>query len=180
MKKCILDLDGVLVDFVGGCFKLFNTINPTWSPGVYGVEKVIGVTLDELWEEIDKYGSQFWSNLKWTLDGRQILHMLELYFGRGNIVICTKPSRNPEAASGKVRWIQSNMPGYAKRFLIGPAKEFCAAPNHYMVDDSEINVDKFIAHGGNAFLLPRVWNRNYGKDALTELKKEIRQWMSSV
>ena len=62
---------------------------------------------------------------------------------------------------GKINWIDKNMPEYSRRYLIGPAKQFCAGPDSILVDDSNKNIEDFAEAGGNVILVPRPWNSNY-------------------
>lgn len=159
MKKCLLDLDGVLVDFVEGVYELHGKCGgEIVGPDIH--EKY-NMTEAEFW---DPMGHDFWANLDFMPDGIKILETIEHYFGVNNICVLTSPLRNPDSLSGKLDWIQKNLPKYHRSYLIGPRKEFCANENHILIDDFEHNVDKFRQHGGTAFLVPRTYNRDRGKD----------------
>jgi len=47
---------------------------------------------------------------------------------------------------------------YQKHYLIGPAKHFAATPDSLLVDDSEKNIDMWVAWGGVGLLFPCPWN----------------------
>jgi hypothetical protein len=161
--KCFLDLDGVLVDFVGGVCKLHNIPDPYLDPvnyGVWGFAGVAGMSNNQFWDSLTL---DFWENLEWTHDGAAILHLCELAYGEHNICILTSPpaSRQDEAITGKMRWINKHLPQYARRLLVGPAKEFCASPTSVLVDDYDENIKKFNASGGRGYLYPRLWNSKH-------------------
>lgn len=171
MQKAILDLDGVLVDFVGGAAKQHGVQYPDPYPNTYDIAKAFNMQPRFFWEGLR--GSEFWEGLNWMPDGKLILQILEIAFGSENIVICTSPTLDPEAASGKIRWIQRELPQYARQFLIGPAKHFCAGPSTLIIDDHDANVKKFVEHGGKGILIPRPWNSNHDKRAIIHLQGEL-------
>jgi 5'(3')-deoxyribonucleotidase len=164
MKKCLLDLDGVLVDFLEGVYKLHGKIEGDLVG--HDIHLKYGMSEAEFW---DPMGHDFWANLSFLPDGIAILEQVEHYFGVNNICVLTSPLRNPDSLSGKLEWIQTNLPKYRRSYLIGPRKEFCANETHILIDDFEHNVDRFRQHGGTAFLVPRPWNRDKDKEQyLTE------------
>ena|SRR6218665_2490344 len=168
--KIVLDLDGVLVDFVGGIFRHLDIIpQETWpTPGKFD-SSAFGVA--NIW---DGLRHDFWEGLQWNLDGPDILKMCEAAVGKENIVICTSPALHPEGASGKMAWIQRELKDYRRRFFIGSAKHFLANPNTILVDDFEKNVSDFQNHGGKAILVSRPWNLNYELDTLSHIKHNLR------
>ena len=76
-------------------------------------------------------------------------------------VLLTSPG-NAESVVGKIQWIEKHLPEYKRRYLIGPEKHFCSHRNSILIDDSDENVMKFREEGGDAILVPRMWNCNYG------------------
>lgn len=99
------------------------------------------------------------------------MKIVERRFGPRNIVVCTSVPLDSEAASGKLKWIQREIPEYSRRYLLGPAKEFCAPG--LMIDDSDFNVDNFELAGGKAVLVPRPWNSLHFTNTLETLQKAI-------
>lgn len=146
-RKCLLDMDGVLADFIGGLFKLRGVprVDPTAFECVSRGE----------WEKMD---FDFWANLEPTPEFAPILGTVEEIFGRENVCLLTSPCMTRGCHDGKYAWIRKHLPEYKRRYLIGPAKHFCAGPNTYLVDDSDDNCDAFVKAGGQAFLVPRAWN----------------------
>ena len=116
----------------------------------------------------------FWAYLPWTKDGHQILDLVERSFGKENVFIATCPTKSPASASGKMRWIQKNMPDYARRFIIGPPKWLCADKDTVLIDDALHNVGQFRDAGGRGILVPRLWNPRYNiHDVLGCIKNAI-------
>lgn len=156
--KCLLDLDGVLADFVTAACKAHGRDNvycSAESRGNYSMEVLMGISGNEFWEPFDE---NFWADIPLMPDAAEILKATEATFGRENICLLTTPSLNPGCAAGKVRWIEKHLPEYRRRFLIGPRKEFCAHSRSVLIDDYDYNVQNFRTHGGHAVLVPRPWN----------------------
>lgn len=161
LPRVLLDLDGVLVDFVGGICKAHNVDVPylDGQENTYYIEDLLGLSKKQFWEPAND--ARFWENLEWTPDGKYILESILRVFPSHSICILSSPSLAPEAAAGKMYWIQREVPDFSRRFLIGPAKEFCAHNGAFLIDDSDHNVDLFKETGGDGILVPRLWNRNW-------------------
>ena len=169
-----LDLDGVIRDWDGGVFKLYNIdYQETFSyPEIR--DMIIhqkNISNDDFW---NNQGELFWLGLKMYSWAPEILKMLPF----NNTYILTSPTLNN--AGWSQEWIKINMPkfGHNKQYLIGPAKHCCANPNTLLIDDYEINVDKFRERGGNAILFPQSWNRRrkYRHDRIAHLKQELNKY----
>lgn len=180
-KICALDLDGVLVDFVGGACNAHSMRNPYTNgqhAGVFDIERAWGMTKEQFWHPLNSH--KFWANLGWTINGKAILRMVEAVFGKDNVYLLSKPCESPESASGKLEWIQKNMPDYAKRYLLGPAKNFAAHSGAVLVDDNDENVADWAKRGGEAVLVPQPWNKRAGEDMMTVLAKELDRYITGA
>lgn len=176
--KCALDLDGVCTDFVKGACLAHNRPNPfAGGVGSWDMAAHWKMTDEEFWRPLNSH--EFWSSLEWTADGKDILEIVERAFGKGNIVLLSRPCDSPESASGKLEWIQREMPDYAQRYLLGPSKEFCAHDNAVLIDDNDKNVDTWMAHGGIGVLVPRPWNRDHARPMLSSLTDRIEVVISA-
>ena len=158
--KCLLDMDGVLANFVAGMCSRHGRTSPYLDPANFGnfeMAEPWGMDQDTFWSVADL---EFWVGLP-VLDGAYALVAgLEHIFGRENICILSAPPKESvDCVRGKLLWLKEHFGDYANSFLMGPKKEFCAAPNHLLVDDYDRNVDKFRAAGGSAVQVPRPWNR---------------------
>lgn len=162
-KVCFLDMDGVLVNFVGGACRMLGRENP------YGLKQhmnnwdlpgILGVSLKEFY---DPMGRDFWSQLEPMPDCFDILNVVESSFGRENVCLLTSPVHTPGCVEGKRDWLWKHLNHYARKgqVLFGSAKHFVAHGDAWLVDDRNENVDDFELAGGNAVLVPRFWNRNY-------------------
>lgn len=165
--KCLLDLDGVLVDFVVGACKFHKIENPYLNEsfrGVWDFVEKLNIPANQFWSPL---GEKFWSELDWLPDGQAILKLIESKFSE--VCLLTRPCMTPGCASGKIKWINNNLPKYREKYLIGSGKEFCAHPGSVLVDDSDANIVKFVEHKGHGVLVPRIWNSlNSKKDYTVE------------
>ncbi len=161
---CLLDMDDVLVDFVGQAHRYHRLpYDPENYPYPLGVFEVFppegsGLSEDQFWN----FPEEFWASLPWTKEGKRILDLAEIFFD--DVYLCSTPTKSPESASGKMKWIRSNMPDYARKFVLTPAKWLCANKDTVLVDDGDHNVDAFYNAGGRTILVPRAWNAEHRND----------------
>lgn len=169
---CFLDLDGVLVDMHKVLYPKLGLTDPlemqTWNNGKAPIPQ------ESIWNGTD---ADWWADLPWTEDGPEILHNVQKFFG-DNITICTSLAPWPGCAEGKLRWLQKNIPQYARRFVLTVKKAPLASPRHYLVDDSDHNTETFREAGGRALLIPRIWNNNRDRaDDAVDYLQEMLPWM---
>ncbi len=172
--KCLLDLDGVLVDFVGGVCDFYRIPDPYLDPSLKGkwdFVEAIGMSESTFWNPL---GEEFWANLKPMPDMENILGIVESVFGRSNVCLLTSPCRNDGCPTGKMRWIRQYLPQYSRQFLMGPRKEFCARDDHWLIDDADHNINAFRKAGGQTCLVPRVWNSLHSERTVPYLSEALR------
>jgi hypothetical protein len=148
--QCLLDLDGVLVDFTGAVEKKYSVKIIEWN-----FDDHLPVSKSEFWAGCDEL---FWAGLDWTVDGKEILAAIEEAFGAENVCLLTSPCLTRGCLEGKKAWIEKHLPAYGRRYLMGPAKEFCAGQSRVLIDDRFENVRSFVDQGGKGVLVPRPWN----------------------
>ena len=169
-----VDMDGVIVDFLGGAFEYHaphKSIETHWPIGEWGTDKTIEHIFDlspkMFWGSLDR---RFWARLNWMPDGREFMDFIAPYKP------CLLSSPAFGGADGKQIWIKNNLPDiWAKRrYLLGPAKHYVSRPGAVLIDDHEENCRAWLKHGGIAILYPRLWNNLYHiKDPLKYVKEEI-------
>lgn len=150
--KILLDLDGVIVDFITGAFEAHGITHLEQKDVRYwDIKKLLGMGSEQFWGEFDE---DFWVGLKMYDWADEVFELL------GEYDVCLLTSPGWRGAGGKQQWIRKNLPGYFKnnRYLIGPAKEFCASKDTVLIDDYEGNCNKFEFAGGHAILFPQYWN----------------------
>ena len=159
IETVYLDMDGVITDFVGEVNERMGIPRDT-IPSKWAWVEDFGFTLDQVndWCTID-----FWANLGWMPDGRDILRLVTSTFKPEQIYLLTAPMSNPGSYTGKALWVQKHLPEYSKRLIVTPApKSLFARPDTLLIDDKDGNVEGFINAGGNAILVPRSWNELHG------------------
>lgn len=163
LNKCVLDLDGVLADFVTGASIAHGRPNPYLDRSNYGnyyMEKIWGMSVEEFWRPMDE---DFWSMLDIMDKAVDLVDFLDNEFD-GNVCILSSPSKNRGCVDGKLHWIKQNFPQLERSFLIGPKKHFCASSQTLLIDDYDRNVNGFREHSGHAYLVPRPWNSAHTED----------------
>jgi len=152
------DLDGVLCDFDQQFRNIANGIKPETFEDKYGAPR--------FWDTIAKHGIQYWENMPWTQDGRQ------LWAGIKNtkpIILTAIPHNKPGVSSkGKQNWCKKNL-GQNVEVIVTTSKnkQLMANPNAILIDDRSKNIDQWIAKGGIGILHK---NANSSIAALNKLK----------
>lgn len=159
INTILLDMDGVITDFVGGVCKAFNKANPY-------PEETRDYSFWHAWPDISFddvnaiCNQEFWHNLEWMYDGRETLRAIMGTLGLESVYLATYPMPNIESPTGKWLWVQDNLPVYLKRTIITQApKTLLVQPDALIIDDKDENVEEFVVAGGQGILVPRHWNR---------------------
>lgn len=178
IRRVLLDMDGVLVDFLGGACRLHNKTyeglphdpdnQPEQKP--WDIEPLFEMTPPELW---DPMGREFWANLDPLPHAFEVVDILTKRFGEENICLLTSPVRTDGCIDGKMDWIRKHLPQFKRQFLVGPAKQFAASAQHVLVDDHAKNIEAFKDAGGHVFMFPAPWNHRYNEHALPALKRWV-------
>ena len=160
----MLDLDGVIVDWVGGLCKHFNKENPYSSNAQKKqdgrIENYFQLDRNSFWEPCRSY--EFWANLNPTPWMEEIINFALDYFDKRHICIltsCGKQDDTGEACKGKVQWIKKHLPQFSDRFLIGHPKWLTACDKTFLIDDSDHQLDPFFQYGGNPLCVPQPYNK---------------------
>lgn len=179
IERVLLDMDGVLFNMVGAVFDQFGWDYPTNLTDhterdhqtSYYIHEVRNIPRSKIWPHL---GRKFWANIQPFPWCKEIVSILEQRFGEENICLLTAPIDTDGAIDGKRDLIREHLPQFRHQYLVGPAKQFCASPNHVLVDDHEANVSAFRKAGGHTLLFPAPWNRRYREDPVTSIKEWIR------
>lgn len=158
MKKTfLLDMDGVIVNFVKGIIKVhnLNIKEEDWTS--WDHHKVLGIPDSKLWELTND--GKFWEELEEYSWSRKLYDLL---ISNGDVIFCTSPSLDHTCASQKIKWLRDHgyMSPFKNDYMIGPHKELLAKSGAILIDDSDSNVKKFRENGGTAVLFPQYWNNN--------------------
>ncbi len=182
--KVFLDMDGVLVDFVGG---LHRALGMDYSHVAYPYPRAKyemfgevcsrsggNISMDQLLATCDP--AEFWANLQWNTTGREIASAISSVVPWDDVVICTKPMPRPEAWAGKIQWLNKHLPQAKNITIMSAPKHLFAKPGHILIDDKDSNVESFREHGGSGFLIPQPWNSAHEKfldNYVPKLKEDL-------
>jgi len=153
-----LDLDGVIVDWLGPTMKLAG-LNPTDAstrnavrdnPPI--VDRMIGH--ERLIELLEKAGSDFWVNLPLLPWADLLIDSLNKALP-DQICFLTSPGNWSSAASGKMIWQEKNYPDIP--ILIGTHKQLAASDLKFLIDDDPNQYSRFIQMGGQGWLWPNQY-----------------------
>ena len=177
MGVCFVDLDGVLVDFVGGLAKALGSAltRHTW-PDTYCLELALGLDSPEaVWQHPNVETKDFWANLEklqWADDLVKLAGKR-----RREVVFLSQGVRDPQSYGGKVMWVKQHYPKIP--YLLGSQKKFVAAPGHILIDDHLDNIDAWAVRGGTAVLVPAPWNEFRGM-ADDLVVSSVTDWLEEV
>jgi 5'(3')-deoxyribonucleotidase len=162
--KCLLDMDGVIVNWLDGICEYEDIENPYDNDINWGINRFCNsygckMTVTRIYEIMDDY--KFWAELKPLPFYKSIIDTAYKLFGEDNVCIVTKPTRSSNSFHGKYSWIQQYIPEFEKRCIFAMDKSFCANKNHILIDDMIVNYSKFIGSGGMAYLFPTLQNRRF-------------------
>jgi FMN phosphatase YigB (HAD superfamily) len=135
--KIYCDMDGVLVDFDKGYLEL------------------TGHELDgshrndtDFWDPINAAGYDFWINLGWMKDGKDLWSYIEKY----NPKLLSAPSRQEDSRVAKFDWVYKELPGVKLILRSAKHKKDFAGPNNILIDDRVDNINGWIESGGIGIL----------------------------
>ena len=141
MKKIYVDLDGVLTDFTKQLCELLG--KPLDRDFDFGNDP-------KVWKKIDDAGEEFWSDMEWMSEGRELWEELKKH----NPTILTSPGRHKSSIEGKKKWLEKNIPGIP--FIIEEKKDKYADPNAVLVDDRKDNIKAWEEAEGTGILHKEV------------------------
>jgi hypothetical protein len=164
-------MDGVLVDFVTGTFRLFD-IDPAYGHGQmqagdWNYFRRFGITDAEFYGKIDDRGVQFWTDLEPYPHAKELY---ELCCSLAPTYILTQPilphaiqpKKHQECVAGKILWLQNWLKDARfYNYVITAHKQLLAKPNHVLVDDNDGNVKKFYEAGSASITFPQIWNQSH-------------------
>jgi len=176
INTVFLDMDGVLVDFIGKTlvayrdhrsglvpdgasedpFDSIEFIN-SWPAGEWDVAKILGMDDNDFWEMIHTWNDgNFWRGLNTYTWSRELVDAATKI---GTVRLLTSPSNHPTSYSGKKITRDTYFPEVP--MFLCKEKYLLAASDRLLIDDNDRNVEKFREAGGKAILFPQIWNANY-------------------
>ncbi|KXS44106.1 MAG: hypothetical protein AWU59_739 [Methanolobus sp. T82-4] len=140
--KIYLDMDNVITDFDAAC----NSIS-------YGLVKLHRTNRDDFWKVIESQGINFWSQMEWKIDGKDLVSHLLNY----NTTVLSA-HQNPRrgrivefSIKGKYDWLVREISkGFADKAIIcrRSDKTMYADPFSILIDDNSENIKNWEDAGG--------------------------------
>lgn len=172
IEQIHIDLDDVLnrctmaaLSHVGCPVDIYDesTFDPEWGWDIVRAANVLHpsrkFTKESFWMHMD---SRFWTNIPKSSECDELIDKCAKAVGRENVCILTTPISDPYCLAGKLEWIHKFTPPWMHRqYMMGVKKELCAKPGSLLIDDRDLNVDRFREAGGSAILMPRPWNTKW-------------------
>ena len=130
-------MDGVLIDFDKGYLELTG-------------HKLDGEhrTDTNFWDPINAAGYDFWINLEWMGDGKELWD----YIKDKQPTLLSAPSRNPASRLGKRLWVKNNIPGTKLVLASAEKKQNYSGKDKILIDDRPDNIEQWRARGGKGIL----------------------------
>lgn len=152
----LLDMDGVLVNFVDGIISSFGieAKHDDWASWNY--HKELGFTDEQMWAPTREAG--WWEALNpYPWAGELVEYLRSSGF---KVIFCTSPSTDSKCPMEKVNWLRKHglMDHGKNDYQMGPMKELNAMSGAILIDDSDANVEKYQNAAGKAILFPQPWN----------------------
>lgn len=164
-----IDMDGVLVDLVGGVNRSYRHSRPLELKGDYDLNKIFNF---DAMNKIENATSTFWANLPREPWASDLVECILDRFLPSQIRVLTKYV-SPACAAGKIVWMKYNYPRIAEQIvLVSNDKEFACNPNDILIDDYAKNTSAWRARGGYAITVPQPWNIVSG-DPMTHIEREL-------
>ena len=158
-KKILIDTDGVLRDFVGGCEEKYECkfdFSTTKS-----VQKLLGKTHNDFIKDLDD--ARFWMEMKVTKEASSIIHMAERHFKKEDIYLISSSYQTPKILAGCIWWYKKHFPDFynRKKIIFINEKHLLANLNTILLDDHAETCKAFSNRSGWTILFPRPWNSAY-------------------
>lgn len=173
--KVMLDMDGVLVNFIQGAISIhgkplkhdevdtWNFHKKFWQMSSADFFKPMEF---DFWTQLERYD---WAYHVTTAINDVVTDNETFY--------CTSPSDNKGCIDGKKFWLRTY--GFHgdnhEQFIPIRRKDLLAGPDVLLIDDSDHNVAAFRNAGGMAILFPQPWNENreLTEDRIGYLRKQL-------
>lgn len=157
MTVFLLDMDGVIANFIGGLIRSHKWPIEHRDFDSWNYHRELGVTDEEMWKPTREPG--WWERLDPYPWAGKLIDELD---DKGEVIFCSSPSLCDSCPSQKVTWLRNHgfMSLNSNDYQMGPRKELNALSGAVLIDDSDSNVDKYRKAGGEAVLFPQPWNEN--------------------
>lgn len=165
VDRIFLDLDGVLTICHESAVQYWGIpmTLAIWPLGQYTLQVVrsciptFSLNNDDFWAS---FPEKFWAKLPKTPECDALVASCAQMVGEKNVRIVSRPTRNPYSWSGKVTWIQENLPAWIHdQITLSDDKWLLAGPDRLLIDDSYANCTAFANAGGKTRWIARPWSK---------------------
>ena len=143
-----LDMDECLTNFDGAFMKLIDDAGLPAIRTPQDFESTYGK--DEFNTLIRNAGIQYWSEMAWMPDGKQLWRYVNNTFS--NVIVLTAPMQMKECFIGKKIWLQKNLHSNIRYIIDKNKARWCSGGKDILIDDRTRNTVPWKAKGGVAIL----------------------------
>lgn len=167
-------MDDTVVDLYSGLQRLWP--DQPFNGNHWSICEMLQITNEEFWAKINAVPT-FWEDLDFTPWGRELVSYVQ-FKNEGVVKFVSCPTRQPDACSGKQKWIWKHFGKDFDGLTLTEDKTICAKPNHILIDDREHHLAAFQKAGGISLTCPRQWNdrRAFADDPLGYIQRHIEEW----
>lgn len=142
VKKLYVDLDCVLVDFLGGLAKVPEVKDKYKTADEYFADAENSRRISE------SLPASFWANLDWTKDGKRLWDYIKDF----DVAVLTAPVKSEACYTGKRQWVKKNLGLEGDDVIIEKHKYKYAGPGKILIDDMPYNIEPWREKGGIGIL----------------------------
>lgn len=162
IEHVFIDMDGVLVDFIGGMLRVFEAGPHVIIPQSRKCWDWLGLTESEWVSALYSQGVNFWRDLPWTSFGMQIIETVSEIWHPSQISLLSKPMVGCETSyTGKALWVAKHLPGWADRLVLTQHKDHLARSGRLLIDDCRDTLENWKFSNGTSLTVPGVGNESY-------------------
>jgi len=143
-----VDLDDTLSDMTPYALEYLGVRD--YDPTIWALNKHILWPERRIWNHL---GMDFWSTMPKSVDFERLVGMLPTF----TVLTALPPFNYHDCINGKLEWMDKHLNDV--KIIFSNAKERYADPKSILIDDSEINIQRFNESLGLGFLVPRPWNK---------------------
>lgn len=161
MTRILIDMDEIIVDCLGGMLRHYNADNNTkhtkedikewpFESNFQGADNCL---------KHDGFFTQL-NPLEGAIEGMRLLNDFAHEYNH-ELLICSSPSKNPNSAAEKLRWISMYLPFFNERnYILTKHKHTIQAD--IFIDDSPYNLYMYGKHWPQAHLITIEYEYNKG------------------
>ena len=188
----LIDVDGVIANFVehaitriAGAHKIEETYT-NWPKGEWSVAVALEADNDEFWKVVDT--PEFWGTIP-PFEGAHAFLRDVVGATRGcTHMFATSSGGSTAFLAARTKWVRK----FCKEARLAQIpvaifqhvdyKSIAAQPSTIIIEDSDRSIEAFLAEGGHAIRVPRLWNNGIARgdeSAYDCVLRELRRLMQA-